>query len=59
MDGGAWWAVVHGVVKSRTQLSEFVFTFIFFGIIQTFLGLYPTVHMYVSHHTLRSVSNLM
>ena len=31
----------------------------FFGIIQTFLGLYPTVHKYVSHHTLRSVSNLM
>ena len=20
MDGGAWWATVHGVVKSRTQL---------------------------------------
>ena len=31
----------------------------FFGIIQTFLGLYPTIHKYVSHHTLRSVSNLM
>ena len=23
MDGGAWWAAVHGVTKSRTQLSEF------------------------------------
>ena len=22
MDGGAWWATVHGVAKSRTQLSE-------------------------------------
>ena len=22
MDGGAWWATVHGVTKSRTQLSE-------------------------------------
>ena len=22
MDRGAWWAVVHGVTKSRTQLSE-------------------------------------
>ena len=21
MDGGAWWAAVHGVAKSRTQLS--------------------------------------
>ena len=27
MDGGAWWAVVHGVTKSRTQLSDFTFTF--------------------------------
>ena len=26
MDGGAWWAVVHGVAKSRTQLSNFTFT---------------------------------
>ena len=29
MDGGAWWATVHGVMKSRTQLSNFTFTFHF------------------------------
>ena len=29
MDGGAWWATVHGVAKSWTQLSEFTFTFTF------------------------------
>ena len=29
MDGGAWWAAVHGVTKSRTRLSEFTFTFFF------------------------------
>ena len=29
MDGGAWWAVVHGVAKSRTQLGDFTFTFHF------------------------------
>ena len=29
MDGGAWWAVVHGVEKSWTRLSEFSFTFHF------------------------------
>ena len=23
MDGGAWWATVQGIVKSRTQLSDF------------------------------------
>ena len=27
MDRGAWWAAVHGVAKSRTQLSDFTFTF--------------------------------
>ena len=26
MDGGAWWAAVHGVAKSRTRLSDFTFT---------------------------------
>ena len=29
MDGGVWWAAVHGVAKSRTQLTEFTFTFHF------------------------------
>ena len=29
MDGGAWWAAVHGVVKSRARLSDFTFTFHF------------------------------
>ena len=26
MDRGAWWAAVHGVLKSRTRLSDFTFT---------------------------------
>ena len=29
MDGGAWWATVHGVDKSWTRLSGFTFTFHF------------------------------
>ena len=29
IDGGAWWAAVHGVTKSRTPLSDFTFTFHF------------------------------
>ena len=29
MDGGAWWAAVPGVAKSRTWLSDFTFTFHF------------------------------
>ena len=26
MDGGPWWPTVYGVIKSRTQLSDFTFT---------------------------------
>ena len=26
MDGGPWWAAVHGVVDGQTQLSDFTFT---------------------------------
>ena len=29
MDGGAWWAAVHGVAKTQTRLSNFPFTFHF------------------------------
>ena len=29
MGGGAWWAAVHGVANSQTQLSDFTLTFHF------------------------------
>ena len=29
MDGGAWWAAVHGDAKGQTRLSDFPFTFHF------------------------------
>ena len=29
MDGGAWWAAVHGVARSRTRLSDFTLFFPF------------------------------
>ena len=29
MDGGAWWAAVHGVAESRTRPSDFTLTFTF------------------------------
>ena len=32
MDGGAWWAAVHGVAKSGTWLSDFSFTFHFYAL---------------------------
>ena len=31
MDRGAWKATVYGVAKSRTQLSDFTFTFSFYA----------------------------
>ena len=37
MDGGAWWATVHGVIKSQTQLSDFTFHF--------FMCLQPPVYI--------------
>ena len=27
VEGGAWWATVHGVAKIRTRMSDFTFTF--------------------------------
>ena len=29
MDGGAWWAAVHGVTRGQTRLSDLTFTFHF------------------------------
>ena len=32
MDGRAWWAAVHEVAKSQTQLSDFPFAFHFYAL---------------------------
>ena len=34
MDGGVWWAAVHGIAKSRTLLSDFTFTFPFHALVK-------------------------
>ena len=34
MDGGAWWAPVHGFAKSQTRLSDFTFPFHFHALDQ-------------------------
>ena len=33
-DGGAWWAAVHGVARSRTWLGDFTFTFHFHALVK-------------------------
>ena len=42
MDGGAWWAAVHGVTKSRTRLSDFTFTFHFHAL-EKAMATHPSV----------------
>ena len=45
MDGGAWWAAVHGVVKSQTRLSDFTFTFHFHAL-EKEMATHPSVLAY-------------
>ena len=42
MDGGDWWAAVRGVVKSRTRLRDFTFTFHFHAL-EKEMGTYSSV----------------
>ena len=45
MDGGAWWATVHGVAKSRTRLSDFTFTFTFMTFNDTQSSMPKVIHI--------------
>ena len=38
MDGGAWWAAVHGAARSQTRLSKFTFTFHFHALEKEMAG---------------------
>ena len=38
MDGGAWWATVHGISESQTRLSDFTFTLTLFHALGTLEG---------------------
>ena len=46
LDGGAWQATVHGVSKSRTQLSDFTFTLgtVLRMLVVTTHFIYPITH---------------
>ena len=42
MNGGAWWAAVHGVAKGWTRLSDFAFTF-HFHVLETEMATHSSV----------------
>ena len=42
-DGGAWWAAVHGVAKSRTRLSDFTFFTFHFGALKKEMATHSSV----------------
>ena len=46
MDGGAWWATVHGVAKSWTRLTDFTFTFSFH-----YSSTLTSIHDYWENHS--------
>ena len=50
MDGGAWWATVHGVAKSRTQLSDFTFHFLSHAICISYAHILTTHPSFPLHH---------
>ena len=54
MDGGAWWATVHRVAKSRTRLSDFTFTFLIAGRLSS----EPITQRYLTQFLLFKNSNL-
>ena len=44
MDGGAWWAAVPGVAKSRTRLRDLTFTFHFHALEKEMATLSSVLH---------------
>ena len=42
MEGGAWWAAVHGVAEGQTRLTDFTFTFHFHAL-EKEMATYPSV----------------
>ena len=45
-DGGAWWATVHGVTKSQTQLSNYTHTFRHTHTVFKGLNIYLPLHLH-------------
>ena len=57
MEGGAWWATVHGVAKSRTRLSDFTFPFFLFSVFTTTIyRVSPTLQMKLRHRHVKQLA---
>ena len=52
MDGGAWWAAVHGVAKSWTRLSDFTFHTLLLGFLRQLVILLNSLHLYINNPSL-------
>ena len=52
MDGGAWEAAICGVVRSRTRLSDFTFTFHFHALEKVKMKLLSRVQLFVTPWTI-------
>ena len=59
MDGGAWWAIVHGVAKSRTQLSNFTFTFDTYICICVYIFIDHSIYNIKDNHTISAISSIL
>ena len=59
MDRGAWWATVHGVTKSRTQLSDFIslhFTLCSYSAWSYGTNVYQHIFLYIFYETSAFIS---
>ena len=56
MDRGAWWATVHGVIKSQTRLSAwtcvYIFKYIYIILILRYIYVYIYTHIYIYTYSL-------
>ena len=53
MGGGAWWATIHGVAKSRTQVNDFTFFSLSFKKLKIKLPYDPAIPI-LGTHTLKN-----
>ena len=55
MDGGAWWAAVHGAAKSRTRLSDFTSLQVYSKAIQIDIYIYVLFQILFHYRVLQDI----